>query len=188
MHHPTTLAALLLGGALLTGCDQKSADTNVAAVPPPPTAPADTMGVPAGTIPTIGNPQLLSTLPDEHNTPDGLAISADGQTILLSAPNLANNSYPAAILEITGNTYKPFAMNLPLEPTTQKAAPMDLAFGPDGNVYYVENQYENSKKYVSRLMRINMQNGRPGTIETAVDSFRLANGGGVEGQHALRHR
>ena len=182
MHHPTALAALLLGGALLASCGQQTTETTTTAPPAAAdstataAAAADTMGVPAGTIPTTGNPQLLFTLPAEHNTPDGLAVSADGGTILLSVPNLANNSYPAAILEITGNTYKPFAMNLPVEPTTQKAAPMDLAFGPDGNVYYAENQYENSKKYVSRLMRINLQNGRPGTIETAVDSFRLANG------------
>ena len=89
---------------------------------------------------------------------------------------MADNSQPAAIVEIVGNTYKPFAPNLPLEPTTKKAAPMDLAFGPDGNVYYTENQYENSKKFVSRLMRINMKNGKPGNIETVVDSFALANG------------
>ncbi|MBO3269813.1 SMP-30/gluconolactonase/LRE family protein [Hymenobacter defluvii] len=179
---PTTLSVLLLSGAWLAACQSgtttnettatTAADSTATAAAPA----ADTMGVPAGTIPTVGNPQLLFTLPNEHNTPDGLALSPDGRTLLLSVPNLANNSYPATILEITGNSYKPFATNLPVEPTTKKAAPMDLAYGPDGNVYYAENQYENSKKYVSRLMRINMKNGRPGTIETAVDSFRLANG------------
>ncbi|WP_216688756.1 SMP-30/gluconolactonase/LRE family protein [Hymenobacter siberiensis] len=139
------------------------------------TASADTMGVPAGSIPTIGSPQLLFTLLDTHNTPDGLARSPDGR-ILLSVPNIADNSQPAAIIEIVGNAYQPFAPNLPLEPITKKAAPMDLAFGPDGNVYYTENQYENSKKFVSRLMRINMKNGKPGNIETVVDSFALSNG------------
>ena len=139
------------------------------------TASADTMGVPAGSITTIGNPQLLFTLPDSHNTPDGLALSPDGR-ILLSVPNIADNSQPAAIVEIVGNTSKPFVSNLPLEPTTKKAAPMDLGFGPDGNVYYTENQYENSKKFVSRLMRITMKNGQPGGIETMVDSFALSNG------------
>ncbi|MBU6121778.1 hypothetical protein [Hymenobacter siberiensis] len=59
------------------------------------TASADTMGVPAGSIPTIGSPQLLFTLPDTHNTPDGLARSPDGH-ILLSVPNIADNSQPAS--------------------------------------------------------------------------------------------
>ncbi|MFD1470349.1 SMP-30/gluconolactonase/LRE family protein [Hymenobacter caeli] len=180
-----SLAALLLGGALLPACQSNPPKTQDAAVNREAvvktdstalkTASADTMGVPAGSIPTIGDPKLLFTLPDAHNTPDGLALGPDGR-LLLSTPNLADNSKPAAIVEIVGNTYKPFAANLPVEPTTKKAAPMDLAFGPDGNVYYAENQYENSKKYVSRLMRINLKNGKPGTIETVVDSFALANG------------
>jgi len=179
----TNLTALLLGGTLLAaGCQSGTTTETTVATDATATAPtdtmsmaADTMGVPAGTIPTVGNPQLLFTLPDEHNTPDGLALSPDGR-ILLSVPNLANNSYPASIQEITGTTYKPYLTSLPVEPTTKKAAPMDLAFGPDGNLYYAENQYENSKKYVSRLMRVRVNNGKPGQIETAVDSFRLANG------------
>ncbi|MFC6223177.1 SMP-30/gluconolactonase/LRE family protein [Hymenobacter artigasi] len=187
MPYPTynSLATLLLSGALLSGCNSNPPATQDDAVNKEAvvntdsatlkTASADTMGVPAGSIPTVGSPQLLFTLPDTHNTPDGLALSPDGR-ILLSVPNIADNSQPAAIVEIVGNTYKPFAPNLPLEPTTKKAAPMDLAFGPDGNVYYTENQYENSKKYVSRLMRINMKNGKPGNIETVVDSFALSNG------------
>lgn len=180
-----TRFSLLLGGALLAACQSNPPTTQDEAVTKEAVvttdsaalkkAPADTMGVPAGTIPTTGSPQLLFTLPDSHNTPDGLALSPDGR-LLLSVPNLADNSQPAAIVEIVGNTYKPFASNLPLEPTTKKAAPMDLAFGPDGNVYYTENQYENSRKFVSRLMRINMKNGKPGNIETVVDSFALSNG------------
>ena len=174
------LPAALTAAVLLAGCqpDSSTSETAVTTAPPADTlaaAPADTMGVPAGSIPTTGNPQLLFTLPDTHNTPDGLALSPEGR-LLLSVPNLANNSYPASIVEIVGDTYKPFASDLPVEPTTQKAAPMDLAFGPDGHVYYAENQYENSKKYVSRLMRINMTGGKPGKIETVVDSFALANG------------
>ncbi len=180
------LFPLLVGGTLLAGCQSNPPKTQDQAVnqeavvktdsaTTASAAPADTMGVPAGSIPTTGSPELLFTLPDSHNTPDGLALSPDGR-LLLSVPNIADNSQPASIVEIVGTAFKPFASNLPVEPTTKKAAPMDLAFGPDGNVYYAENQYENSKKYVSRLMRINMKNGKPGNIETVVDSFALANG------------
>lgn len=78
-------------------------------------------------------------------------------------------------MEIDGITIKPFLTNLPVEPTTKKAAPMDLASGPDGNLYYAENQYENSKDFKSRLIKVGMKNGKPGAITTVVDHFGLAN-------------
>ena len=78
-------------------------------------------------------------------------------------------------MEINGTTIKPFLTNLPVEPTTKKAAPMDLASGPDGNLYYAENQYENSKDFKSRLIKVGMKNGKPGAITTVVDHFGLAN-------------
>ena len=127
------------------------------------------------TVPKIGSPQLLFTLDNAHNTPDGLALAPNGH-LILSVPNLADNSYPAVLMEIVGDSLKPFASNLPMEPSTKKATPMDLAYGPDGNLYYAENQYENSKNFKSRLMKVQINNGRPGAITTAVDHFALANG------------
>jgi len=179
------LFPLLVGGTLLAACQSNPPKTQDQAVnqeavvktdsTAKPSASADTMGLPAGSIPTIGNPKLLFTLDDAHNTPDGLALAPNGH-LILSVPNLADNSQPASLMEIDGTTLKPFATNLPVEPTTKKAAPMDLAFGPDGNLYYAENQYENSKDFKSRLMKVTMKNGKPGAITTAVDNFALANG------------
>ena len=135
---------------------------------------------PAGTLAATDTarvglrPRLLTTLPDSLNTPDGMALAPDGR-VFLSVPNLADNAKPAHIIELTSTGYRPFINSLPPEPSTGKAAPMDLAFGPDGNLYYAENQYENSKEFKSRLMRVRMKNGQPGSIETAVDNFALAN-------------
>jgi DNA-binding beta-propeller fold protein YncE len=186
---PNTLkpaVALLLGGTLLAACQSNPPTTQDEAVnkeavvktnadtAKTASAAADTMGLPAGSVPTIGSPKLLFTLDDAHNTPDGLALAPNGH-LILSVPNLADNSQPASLMEIDGATIKPYAINLPVEPTTQKAAPMDLAFGPDGNLYYAENQYENSKDFKSRLMRVEVKNGKPGAITTAVDGFALAN-------------
>ena len=180
------LFPLLVGGTLLAACQsnppktQDEAVSREAVVKTDSAATvsatsADTMGLPAGSVPTIGSPKLLFTLDDAHNTPDGLALAPNGH-LILSVPNLADTSQPAVLMEIDGTTLKPFASNLPVEPTTKKAAPMDLAFGPDGNLYYAENQYENSKDFKSRLMKVTMKNGKPGAITTVVDNFALANG------------
>lgn len=167
------LGASLLSAGLLASCgpqqsDQKKAEAKATDRGADATKVADTARV--GAV-----PRLLATFPDSLNTPDGLALAPDGR-VLLSIPNMADNKYPARILELTATGYKTFVKNLPVEPTTKKATPMDLAFGPDGNVYYAENQYENSKDFKSRLMRIRMKNGQPGAIETVVDHFALANG------------
>lgn len=163
-------ALSLLGGALLASCGPQQSDEKKAAAKA-----TDQAAEAADTARTGATPRLLATFPDSLNTPDGLALAPDGR-VFLSVPNLADNKYPARIVELTDAGYKPFANNLPPEPTTKKAAPMDLAVGPDGNLYYAENQYENSKDFKSRLMRVRMAGGKPGAIETVVDKFCLANG------------
>jgi sugar lactone lactonase YvrE len=169
---PLYFAPLLLSGSLLVGCGpQQSAEKQATADATDKSAEAQAKTDSA----TQGaKPRLLATFPDSLNTPDGLALAPDGR-VFLSVPNLADNKYPARIVELTESGYKPFINNLPPEPTTKKAAPMDLAVGPDGNLYYAENQYENSKDFKSRLMRVLMKNGQPGKIETAADGFALAN-------------
>ncbi|UOG72841.1 hypothetical protein MTX78_11955 [Hymenobacter tibetensis] len=169
------LLSLLLSGALLASC-QSNTTTETPTTPEQPDMPGDstTSGAATDTIATIGSPKLLHTLDDAHNTPDGLTLAPNG-SIILSVPNLADNSKPAVLMEMTDTSLKPYLSNLPVEPTTKKAAPMDLAFGPDGNLYYAENQYENSKDFKSRLMRVRVTNGKPGTVETVVDNFALAN-------------
>ena len=163
-------ATLLLSASLLASCGpQQSSEQKADAKATDKSAEA------ADTTRTGPTPRLLATFPDSLNTPDGLALAPDGR-VFLSIPNMADNKYPARIVELTATGYKPFIKNLPEEPTTKKATPMDLAFGPDGNLYYAENQYENSKDFKSRLMRVRMTNGKPGAIETVVDKFALANG------------
>ena len=127
----------------------------------------------AESIPSVGSPKLLYNLPDKYNTPDGMALAPDG-TIYLSVPNLADNTYPGVIVKFGADSVQ-FVTSLPAEPSTKHACPMDLAFGPDGNLYYAENQYENDKNFKSRLMRINMKNGKASGIEPVVTKFGLAN-------------
>jgi len=162
--------ALLAGSGLFAACgpQQSEQQQQVAKATDQAAAHADTASEGL-------KPRLITTFPDSLNTPDGLTLAPDGR-VLLTFPNLADNKYPCSIVVLTDHGYEPFLSRLPVEPSTKHAAPMDLAFGPDGNLYYAENQYENSKDYKSRLMRVIMQGGKPMKVETAVDKFGLANG------------
>ncbi|PRY43081.1 SMP-30/gluconolaconase/LRE-like protein [Spirosoma oryzae] len=159
------LIPALLSLSLVTSCQKKENSDSTSA--------GNETDTSAQTVATIGDPKLLYTLAAQYNTPDGLAIGPDS-SIYLSVPNLANNTYPGVIVKFAADSVQLFT-TLPPQPDTKHAAPMDLAFGPDGNLYYAENQYENSKDYKSRLMRITMQNGKPGKIEPVVVNFGLAN-------------
>ncbi|HEX8350969.1 MAG TPA: hypothetical protein VF598_13480 [Hymenobacter sp.] len=166
------LITVLLSGALLAGCQQKKNT-------PQEEQKANVTGSAAAAVDTSARvgatPKLLFKLPEKYNTPDGLALAPNGN-IILSVPNLADNKYPAVLLEIVNDSARLFLTNLPVQPDTKKAAPMDLAFGPDGNLYYAENQYENDKNFKSRLMRVRIKGGKPSGVETVVENFALANG------------
>lgn len=155
---------ILLGFGLAVGCQKKENATGV-----------DTGNLDSAKeeVSTVGAPKLLYTLPEKYNTPDGMALAPDG-TVYLSVPNLADNSYPGVLVKFAADSVQ-FVTNLPVHPDTKHAAPMDLAFGPDGNLYYADNQYENDKNYKSRLMRIRMQGSKALGVEPVVTGFGLSN-------------
>ena len=168
INHAFVHALLIVG--LATGCqsnkDEKTDDT-ASANNTSTTAATDTAQT------TGSKPALLHSLPVQYNTPDGMALAPDG-SVIVSVPNFGNPSYPAALLRMANDTIG-FFFAPPKHPDTKHAAPMDLAYGPDGNLYYADNQWQYSKERKSRLMRVRMQNGKPTTVETVVEGFRLAN-------------
>ncbi|MEZ0608194.1 hypothetical protein ACAW74_06755 [Fibrella sp. WM1] len=159
------LTLIIIG--FLARCQQQKKETSTEIADSTATAMA------ADSVPTIGNPVLLAKLPAKYNTPDGLALGPDG-TVYLSMPNLANNDYPGVLLKIVGDSVQ-FVSDLPTHPDTKHACPMDLAFGPDGNLYYADNQYENDKNNKSRLMRIRMKGGKVLGVDQLVTGFGLSN-------------
>lgn len=148
-----TLTLALLTGGLLAGCQDHRL------------FPSQNQNI---------QPTIAYSFPEPYNTPDGLALAPDN-SMLLSVNNAGNPAYPAKILRLTDSGYAEFATPPP-SPATGKASPFDLAYGPDGNVYYADNQFNNDPNFKSRLMRINIVNGQPTTIEAVVENFRQSNG------------
>lgn len=109
----TNLVTLLLvSGTVLADCQPSTSSTDSERTSAVPADSATQAAVAADTIATIGNPKLLHTLDEAHNTPDGMALAPDGN-IILSVPNLANNSYPAVLMEMTDTSLKPYLTTLP---------------------------------------------------------------------------
>ncbi len=136
----------------------------------------------------FNNPFILCDLGNIYNTPDGATLDDEGN-IILSIPNFNSASlyeqgitpveYPAVMIIIdTLNNIKPWYnfKKEDLNPESGKIGPMDCAFGPDGHLYFNDNQFFLGKKYASRLMRIIIENGKPQNCEVLVKGFMLCNG------------
>jgi len=159
---PRMLAAL--GAALVVGCARKGESP------------------PGGASPG-GKAIVLS---GDWNTPGGMTEGPGGD-ILVSMPNLCDPSKGAGIVRISpsGGVSKWFG--LPPHPETGSACPLGLARGPDGNVYWIDNQELGAEvaglmdsipdrpgvagRNVSRLCRIVVEGGRPVRSEVLVEGF-----------------
>jgi len=123
-------------------------------------------------------PRLFKAFGDVNNVPDGLTQDEKGN-IYHSAPNLRDSSYPGCILKRCFKTGKWSVFCAGRNsPKTGKGRPMGLEWcREDGNLYYCDNQYFDSKDYASRVMRVvvDKQTGEAVRIETAVDNIKLAN-------------
>jgi len=122
-------------------------------------------------------PRLLLSLPEDCNTPDGMRLDPKTGDVILACPNFANPKYPGKLMKITpDNRLEPYFDRLPLHPRTGKVSPMGIDFGPDGNLYIADNQYFANKDHCSRVLRVNVQEGKPVSAEVVVDGLKLANG------------
>ncbi|MEO3405035.1 hypothetical protein AAFN85_14100 [Mucilaginibacter sp. CAU 1740] len=132
--------------------------------------------------------KLVAELPETYNTIDGMEIGPDS-SIILSVPNF-NNQYllekgriktpsPAFMAVIHKDNrvehwydFKPED----LHPLTGKVGPMDCAFGPDGNLYVNDRQWFYNKDHQSRILRINVKNGKPVDADVVVTGMMSCNG------------
>ena len=126
-------------------------------------------------IPKSESVKLFSLLPEFCNTPDGMAYWAKEKSIILSMPNFNDTRYPGVIMKVNLQGGASVLFPAPVHPETGKGAPMGIEFGPDGNLYYADNQYFFNKDFKSRVVRIIFENGKPVRSETVIENLKLAN-------------
>ncbi len=136
-------------------------------------------------------PPSFITLPDFAVTPDGMAIAPDGD-LVLALPNFASNgpdnnpTVPACVAKISPDLKVRKWFDVPVLAETGRACPMGIEFGPEGELYMVDNQTwktgngPHGEINLGRILRVNFRGGQP--TETIV----LAKG--ISHPNGLRYR
>jgi len=123
----------------------------------------------------VKKPRIAIELPQKYNTPDGMVLDADN-TILLNIPNFNDDSYPAVVLRISEDDQIEEVCQLPRHPETGKVGPLGIDVGPDGNLYIADNQgMVGHPEGKSRLLRVNMKDGKAVSVDTVAEGMRMAN-------------
>lgn len=145
-------------------------------------SPADGPGVsaPAKSLEGRLSPELLAVLPDTCNTPDGMTLLADN-SIIVSVPNFNDQKVEPRLMRITPDNKVEEFYRLPAHPDTGRMGPMGIRAAPNGDLYLADNQLFHGKDGKSlfgksRLVRIPMQDGKPGEMEIVAEGMNVANG------------
>lgn len=119
-------------------------------------------------------PALFADLGETCQTPDGMALDKKGNLFLSITNPISFEKYGSKILTFDKDD-KPLIWfdKLPLHPITKKVHPMGIEFGPDGNLYVMDNQFFAGKENFSRLIRIIVKDGKPLNAEVLVEGFNF---------------
>ena len=124
-------------------------------------------------------PKLLALLPQKFIcTPDGMEVDREGN-LILACPNFADMSMPSCIAKIdkNGNVTKWF--DVPLNEKTNEARAMGLAFGPDWDLYIVDNQGwsgDERLKFHGRILRVRMNGDNIEKVTVVAEGMEHPNG------------
>ena len=126
--------------------------------------------------------KLLVELPDYCNTPDGMALLPDG-SFLLSVPNFNDPTPGAFIMKVSARNKVSKFFVPPPHPKTGKAGPMGICLAPSGDIYYADNQFSPDTPQHSRVMRIEVKDGKAQKAVTVVSGLNVANAVAIKGDY-----
>ena len=126
-------------------------------------------------------PKLFAKLPEYVTTPDGMTIDAEGN-LILACPNFAEiyAKKPGCILKIDKDRNIRKWIDVPVHPETGIAAPMGIAFGPDGDLYICDNQGWSGKPELQekgRILRLRIKDNM--VIKCTVVAYNMEHPNGV---------
>ncbi len=117
--------------------------------------------------------KLLVQLPAWCNTPDGMALLPDG-SFVLSVPNFNELSQGSWLARVTVDNRVEKFLDLPKHPVTgEPMGPLGVCVAPSGDLFLADYQMTGERQ--SRVLKIEMRNGKPGKITPVITGFRVSN-------------
>ena len=131
-------------------------------------------------------PKLFTLLPEDLAcTPDGMEVDRQGN-LILACPNFADLSMPSCILKIDENRNIRKWFDVPVNPATGEARAMGLAFGPDQDLYIIDNPGWTGREdlvYTGRELRVRMNGDTIEKVTVVADGMEHPNGIRVKGEY-----
>lgn len=122
---------------------------------------------------------LFSCLPEDLAcTPDGMAIDHEGR-LILACPNFADTSKPGCILRFDMDGRAEKWIDLPLLEETGLCCPMGIAFGPERDLYVIDNQSWLDRPEVKdkgRILRLHLSGDKVVKVTTIASGMEHPNG------------
>ncbi|SBW09993.1 conserved hypothetical protein [uncultured Eubacteriales bacterium] len=123
--------------------------------------------------------QLFVLLPEAYvSTPDGMAVDSEGN-LIVACPNFADMSMPSCVLKIDKDRNIKKWFDVPVNDYTGEARAMGIEFGPEGDLFLVDNPGWTGREdlvYTGRILRLKVDES--GVVKTTVvaDNMEHPNG------------
>lgn len=123
--------------------------------------------------------KLFTLLPEEYAcTPDGMTIDQD-DNLIVSCPNFADMSMPSCVLKIDKQRNIQKWFDVPVNPYTGEARAMGIEFGPEGDLFMVDNPGWTERPdlvYTGRILRLKVNDSGVVKCTVVADNMEHPNG------------
>lgn len=122
------------------------------------------------------SPSAPIRLPAGFKNPDSITLGPNNE-IYLTINNSSDPTLKPKIAILDQDDRLRVFCALPTHPLSGKTSPLGIAFGADGNLYVADNQtFISSEPGRSRLLRVNIEDGRAVGVDVVVTGLTAANG------------